>query len=974
MFSEWCEENKPQIACIIETKLKQEILDSEIKIKDYDIIRSDRQTRNCGGVAIYLTSDLTYNTILKFSNSVCDVLVIKIPSNNTLICCFYRPPDCYPSEFNEAINQVKEVFKENENSDIILAGDFNFPEMDWSQPLLRKFKSSQNLNPTNQLNILLNLTDEFFLQQLITKPTRYDNVLDLVFTNITDTPYDCTTSFFQSFSDHKLIRLDLQQSESSDQPPKEESAPIPTQNNYRPLNFHKTDYEPIKSKLSKVNWTDKLNGKTVTEQLNVFNEILLQIVSQHAPLKKDRNKSFKSKFYRERRALWRQRRRILNKRNINSNHRAKLDEIETLIKKSHSDEQVYNENVAVEKIQLKGKYFFSYANKTRKGRDKIGPLIDKTSKTITEAEDMANLLQSQYCSVFSNPDPSKHIKNVDSFFDELPENDIKLCDIQFTESDIAQAIKDLKPNAAAGPDGIPPILLQKCCKEICLPLHIIFKNSLNTGEVPGFLKDAIVVPIHKGGLRSDPKNYRPISLLSLLLKVFEKVICKQIVIHLEENDLMNSNQHGFRKFRSCLSQLIEHYDFILEQICSGNSVDVVYLDYSKAFDVVDHHILLRKLRKVGISGKIGKWIHNYITKRTQKVTINGKFSREETVGSGVPQGSVLGPILFLIMISDIDNSVFKSKVSSFADDTKISHIINLRQDCEDLQSTLATIYDWSKANNLKFNEDKFQALRYGSNHETNFDYKTPSNNIIPNESYVKDLGILMSSNLRFSEQINSVASKCRSLCGWILRTFITRTANVMLKLYRSLILPRFDYCSQLWSPFRNYEWNQLEAIQRMFTSRIIETRGKNYWERLKILKLFSLERRAERYKIIYTWKIIENLAPNLETNKIIPKFNERRGRHCLIPKIYSKTSGRLNTLREHSFCIQGPQLFNCLPKSVRNLTSVTTATFKHHLNNYLLTLPDQPGIPGYAGMRPAATNSIIDQCLHSSGGILDAIP
>ena len=137
---------------------------------------------------------------------------------------------------------------------------------------------------------------------------------------------------------------------------------------------------------------------------------------------------------------------------------------------------------------------------------------------------------------------------------------------------------------------------------------------------------------------------------------------------------MNSNQHGFRRFRSCLSQLIEHYDYILEMICSGNNVDVVYLDYSKAFDVVDHHILLRKLRKVGISGKIGKWIYNYITKRSQNVIVNGKFSRKEPVGSGVPQGSVLGPIVFLIMI-DIDSSIMKSKVSSYADDTKISHII-----------------------------------------------------------------------------------------------------------------------------------------------------------------------------------------------------------------------------------------------------------------------------------------------------------
>ena len=976
MLSEWCEENKPQVACIIETKLKPEILDTEVKINNYNIIRSDRKTRTCGGVAIYLISNLAYNIILQFSNSVCEALAIKIPSNNTVICGFYRPPDCSPTEFTEAINQVKVVLKNNEDSDIIFTGDFNFPEMDWSEPLLRKLKCSQNsYSPTNQLNTLLSLTDEYFLQQLITKPTRNNNVLDLVFTNITDTPHECTTSVYKSFSDHNLVKLVLQHKESVKQSKMNISEDTPKPDSYRMYNFHKTDFEPIKSELSEINWIEKLSGKTVSEQLSTFNEILLKVVNKHAPIKKERDKAFKSKFYKERRALWRRRRRLMNKKFKNQNHVQKLEEIEILIKNSHTEEQLHNENLAVEKIELNSKYFFSFANKTRKGRDMIGPLTDKeTGKTISEAEDMANLLQTQYCSVFSTPDSSQLINNVNSFFEEIIENQNNLCEINFTESDIAQAIKELKPNSAAGPDGIPPILLQKCCNQICLPLHIIFKNSINTGEVPGFLKDAIVIPIHKGGLRNDPKNYRPISLLSLILKVFEKVICKKIVIYMEENDLMNSNQHGFRKFRSCLSQLIQHYDYILEQICSGNNVDVVYLEYSEALDVVDHNILLRKLKRIGISGKIGHWIHNYITNRSQKVSINGKFSRNEPVGSGVPQGSVLGPILFLIMISDIDKNVITSNISSFADDTKISHVIKLRQDCEDLQASLNQIYEWSHKNNLKFNEDKFQALQYGPKNEIDFNYNTPSRKSIPNEDQVKDLGIIMSSNLKFTDQITSVASKCHSLCGWILRTFISRSDKVMLKLYRSLILPRFDYCSQLWSPFRNQDWILLESIQRMFTARISETKGKNYWQRLETLKLFSLERRAERYKIIYTWKILEKLAPNLNTNQIESKCSDRRGRYCLVPKLNTKTSGKLTTLRENSFCIQGPRLFNCLPKETRNLSGITIGTFKRHLNNYLLTLPDQPGIPGYTGMRPAATNSIIDQSLHSSGGILDAIP
>ena len=173
-------------------------------------------------------------------------------------------------------------------------------------------------------------------------------------------------------------------------------------------------------------------------------------------------------------------------------------------------------------------------------------------------------------------------------------------------------------------------------------------------------------------------------------------------------------------------------------------MDVIYLDYSKAFDVVDHHILLRKLKACGISGKVGNWISNFLSDRKQSVTVNQKQSRSETVTSGVPQGSVLGPILFLIMIADIDTEVLKSTVSSFADDTKVSHVVQLREDCDDLQTSLDTIYKWSDTNNLKFNSLKFQALRYGQNKDTkDFTYKTPTGNNIPDEDVIKDLGIKM---------------------------------------------------------------------------------------------------------------------------------------------------------------------------------------------------------------------------------------
>ena len=294
----------------------------------------------------------------------------------------------------------------------------------------------------------------------------------------------------------------------------------------------------------------------------------------------------------------------------------------------------------------------------------------------------------------------------------------------------------------------------------------------------------------------------------------------------------------------------------------------------------------------------------------------------------------------------------------------MSHIVQLRDDCLDLQKSLDTIYEWSESNNLNFNSLKFQALRYGNNKETaDFSYKTPDGNNIPNEDTVKDLGIQMSRHINFHDHIEIVSSKCRSLSGWILRTFTTREAVPMMKLFNSLLLPRIDYCSQLWSPHLVGDWNKLEAIQRRFTSKIDNIRHLDYWERLKVLKQYSLQRRAERYKILYCWKIMEELAPNLSTNPIQSKYSERRGRYSVIPKLNNnqQCSAKINTLRENSFCVQGPALFNCLPKRIRNITGVNVETFKHHLDKLLTTIPDQPGVPGYAGSRAAASNRITDQ-------------
>ena len=272
-----------------------------------------------------------------------------------------------------------------------------------------------------------------------------------------------------------------------------------------------------------------------------------------------------------------------------------------------------------------------------------------------------------------------------------------LTDIHFDYMDIADAIEQLSGRSGPGPDGIPAILLKKAKITVSLILKNIFQHSMDTAEIPDILKLGFICPILKPEcLRERAASWRPVSLTSHIIKTLERVLRRKIVSHLEDNNLMNPDQHGSRQRRSCLSQLLEHHDEILKMMEEGNNVDVIYTDFEKAFEKVDHLKLLQKMKKqLGIQGKIGKWIQNFLKRRKQQVLIEETKSEESKVTSGAVQGSVLGPIFFLIFISDMTKDV-TANIKLFVDDAKVKDTINDEEDVEELQSNLDKLYDWEK--------------------------------------------------------------------------------------------------------------------------------------------------------------------------------------------------------------------------------------------------------------------------------------
>jgi hypothetical protein len=456
-----------------------------------------------------------------------------------------------------------------------------------------------------------------------------------------------------------------------------------------------------------------------------------------------------------------------------------------------------------------------------------------------------------------------------------------------------------------------------------------------------------------------------------MIKIFERVIRNQLVSYLEMNSLLSSNQHGFRKGRSCLTQLLGHIDNILQNLNDGIETDVIYLDFAKAFDKVDHATLLTKIKRFGIKGRLFNWIEEFLTNRYQTVVVNGYKSFLQLVLSGVPQGTVLGPILFIMYINELEQVLEKSTSSSFADDTRISHSISIADDTKTLQNDLNRTVTWSTENKMELHEKKFELLSYRTPSSELLQqlpftaeftqYLTPGGHTLPPKTLVKDLGIYLSSDLSWTPHINIMVDNARKMASWVLGVFSDRTKVVMLQLYKTMVRCRVEYCCPVWNPVKVGDVQTIEDIQRHFTRKIKGCKDLDYWDRLKLLKLQSLQRRRERYLIIHVWKILNEESPN----DIKMEFydNPRLGRKVKVPSLNNKVLKSVSRLYESSFAVHAARLWNTLPAHVTRLTALDP--FKAALGEFLKMFPDTPPVKGYT---TANTNSIIDW-VNQSGGL-----
>ena len=389
---------------------------------------------------------------------------------------------------------------------------------------------------------------------------------------------------------------------------------------------------------------------------------------------------------------------------------------------------------------------------------------------------------------------------------------------------------------------------------------MIFNASLTQGKLPLDWKSAFITPIFKKGSCTDPSNYRSISLTCICCKIFEHILSSSITNHLNTFNIICKEQHGFRKHRSCETQLLEAVNDLTSNLNANIQTDLLLLDFSKAFDTVSHKRLLSKLSHYGINGQIFSWIKDFLLDRKQQVILGNMHSSSCSVLSGVPQGSVLGPLLFIIYTNDLPISI-SSKIRLYADDVIIYRAILSSQDASILQEDLNKLVSWAATWLMSLNLNKCEHLVITSKKPLSTTYNI-RDYLIREVTSAKYLGVTISQNISWSKHIDIITCKANSILAFLQRNLSQCSLRVKSLAYLTYVRPVLEYASVVWSPFTQSNIDKIEKVQCKAARFVFNDhyRYSSVTNMLNCLKWESLEHRRTKSTIIMFYKIINNIV------------------------------------------------------------------------------------------------------------------
>ena len=857
---------------------------------------------------MYIHSSLTPKVLSAGANNL-ELLIISVsPQNSSSKLCvslFDRPPSSNSGVFDNLCTALQSLNPSVYNS-FVLLGDFNVNYFCTHSPLYARL--SDCLSP-------------FSLSQLVSSathkcPSGTTSLIDLAFVPNLSQVNSCSVVPPLSNSDHYGIQLEFAKPS------------IPVQNPKKPRlvwRYALADFTKANETIESIDWdfliTDDVNVSLANWQKK-YMSIMEDCIPRRA-LPKRRNLPWMSKkitqSIRKRNHLFK-RAKHTNDYATHQKYKKMRNNVTTLLRNA-------------KKTYMRGldpydkKKFWKTVKHLTKNSSSL-PVLSQNGTVASSNIEKADMLNSFFGECLNHSLPPLDFSDMDELENMEECSEDLLCSVE----EVQWFLEALDTTKANGPDGISAWMLKETALSIAPSVTKLFNLSIQSGCFPVLWKMSNVVPVPKSNDHSNPSNYRPISLLPILSKLLEHHIHFLISEYLSLFHPISNDQWGFQVGKSTVSALLATTYTWFQQLESGGEICAIFFDIKKAFDTVPHRALLVKLKQLNLNPTLIRWICSYLMGRKQKVVVEGETSEPIHVVSGVPQGSVLGPLLFIIYIDCINDSVLSvnSKTSQYADDMLLTKPVRTTADYADLQTDIDSLNRWVTENHLTFNYSKCKYMLISRKRIVTCppDLKLEASSLERVQSY-KYLGLNLTSNLSWSDHINSISTKAKKLVGLLYRRFYRNTdSQSLLLLYLALVRPHTEYASQVWNPHLQKDIGQLERVQKFALRMCAKQWDIEYTDLLNYFNLPSLVNRRRYLSLSTMYKIVHNLV-YFPPDVFVPRVTALRSSSQML---YNQPFAHTNAFF-HSFVPSTCSAWNNLPTSVTHANSISS--FKSSLRNLL---------------------------------------
>ena len=902
--------HKADIVVTVETFLDDKVSPTFARIPGYSHwYRRDRQSRKKGktkgGVAVCHKENMEIQALTVQVPTWMEIMFFRIMLSNgkaLLLCAMYRPQWHLNDPITFLTENLDTIMESHNCQNVIIVGDLNPPLV---QRAFNDMMAVQGL--TNHVNF----------------PTHeLGGSLDPVLTDLPDSDVECKPLDKVGTSDHYAVMTNVKLRAALDEGTERMT-----------WIWKHADWEAIQRKLEQTVWDDMFTGK-VNEDAAILTSYILSLQHDHVPHRVYTTKPGDPPWFGYRCRLaadtkhkaWVRLKRHPTTRNRNLHKQACKDMKRTSKWAIATWKRDLRSKLSGNSIGSKEWWTLVKEQQGHITHSRI-PALNKADGTLARtSQEKAEVFAHQFSQKMTVPDPNRATPSLSRQSTERLEN------IDINEDEVRRLLKAVNTKKATGPDEISPHVLKKCARELANPLMRIFRACIQTQTWPDIWKTARVTPVHKKKEKGNPKNYRPVSLLSVVSKIFEKIIAKQLTEHLDQHHLLSNRQFGFRKNRSTadlLTLLAKEWNDTLD---AGKNTVVVALDIAGAFDCVWHQGLLVKLAALGVSGNLLDLLSSYLTGRTIQVVVNGKSSSNHDVGASVPQGSVLGPILWNVFFNDLLQALPSS--SAYADDCTLSYSYE-KKDVDGVvarvNNHLDRIAAWGERWQVKFAAEKTQCMviSRSPNDSQRIQGRLLFNGgTLDTDDYINILGVEFDSSLTFTRHVDNLARKASSKISVLRRMKQLLDKKGLSMLYKAQVRSHLEYGFLAWMSCPRSHLDLLDKVQRR-AERMIASIGAH--EEQPSLDSLAHRRRVGALTVLHKAQVQQ--VPHLAGLRIPWRQPTRSTRSALSSDCQVEVPRSRSVTHQRTFVSVISRLWNDMAESVE-LQTLNTERMKHAANTW----------------------------------------